>query len=454
LRKSKVNKVYKKELAHAIKISKKVATNCLAYNKYLKLNKIDITRSDFFNLPILDKTNYILKYPLEERIFKGKSLADYYMICTSSGSTTEPTIWPRDYNYDLELEPPHTKFLNEHFSFTKKKTLVVIAFGLGTTQAGMMHVKASWEGSVHGQISVITPNADAEHTVFLLNKLNCYYEQILVIGYPPIIDDFIDLAIQKKMPIRKWNLKIIFTGESVSPFWRTQIAQKICSTEKDIVSFYGNTEAGMVGFESKAINKLITYCIKNEQLRFDLFRTFNLPTIVEVNFLKKFIEIVNEEIIVTVDQAVPLVRYNLHDRGIIINSADIQAALDKHKVHYTYPKNSRILVIYGRNLSRKISIEDLQNVFDILDLDHYFYKEFQYKETETTRIIALEVTFYTKNNFKPSAEILKIIKNKLEKNISKLIFTQLPIEATIKIKNEKERHGYKFGKLRYLDTSH
>lgn len=445
-----MNKYQEIEQKHIEGIFHKVSSNCLAYKKYLESSKINLKKAIFSNLPLCDKDNYTQKYPLEERMYKGKCLADYYMICTSSGSTAEPTIWPRDYDYDQGLEPSHTKFLENHFAFTKKKTLVVIAFGIGTTQAGMMHVKASWEGSVHGQISVITPNADAAQTVFLLDKLHAHYEQIIVIGYPPIIVDFVDLAIEKKLPINKWNLKIVFAGESVSPLWRKEMAEKIGGTNKDIVSFYGSTEAGMIGFESKEINQLVGLCLNNEELRFDLFKTFNLPTVVEVDFLKKFTEIVDGEIVITADQVIPLVRYNLHDRGIILESKYIQEVLDQHKINFVYPKNKKLLVIYGRNLSRKTSIEDLQNAFAILNLDKYFYKEFQYEEQQTNKSLNLKIVFYSKDGSHLDSKEIKKLTEKFEKTVSKLIFAHLPIQIIIKVVDEGKRIGYQSGKLRYL----
>lgn len=434
----------------ATKTAKKVSKNCLAYKDFLKENNVDNHKIDFFNLPISDKNNYTNKYPLDKRIYKDKIIADYYMICTSSGSMAKPTIWPRDYNYDKNLEPPHTKFLEDHFSFTRKKTLIVIAFGIGTTQAGMMHVKSSWEGSIHGQISVITPNADAEQTVFLLKELHSYYDQIIAIGYPPIIADFIDLAVKKRLSINKWNLKVVFAGESVSPMWRKEIAQKIGGTNKSVVSFYGTTEAGMIGFETKEINRLINYSLDNEKLRFDLFKTFNLPTIVEVNHLKKFIEIINGEIVITTDQVVPLIRYNLQDRGQILTSKFIQLILNKHKINYHFPPNKKVLIIYGRNLSRNISIEDLQNAYFILNLEKFFHKEFQYFEKMTTKFLDLKINFYAKAEKKILPAKIKIINKDLERVISKLINAQFPIRVNIKVYNQEKRIGYKSGKLRYL----
>ncbi len=428
----------------------KSAQNCVAYARHLKLNNLDSKKTVFENLPLCDKDNYTAKYSIEERIQKNKCLSDFYMICTSSGSTAEPTIWPRDYEYDRGLEPPHTKFLNEHFAFSQKKTLVVIAFGLGTTQAGMMHLKSSWEGSLHGQISVIAPNGDAEQTVFLLNKLHPHYEQIIVIGYPPIISDFIDLAEEKKLDPQKWNLKIVFAGESVSPLWRKTMAKKIGGNQHDIVSFYGSTEAGMIGFESKEINQLIAYCLDNEDLRFDLFKTFNLPTLVEVNFDKKYVEIVDGEIVVTADQAVPLVRYNLHDRGFILDSKTIQQVLNQYRIGYKYPKNQGFLVIYGRNLSRQISIEDVQNALAILNFAKYFHKEFQYQEKINQGSIILSLTLYAKNDESIAREKIKSLEVAMAKTISKLIMSAHPVKVKIKVLPEAQRLGYKSGKLRYL----
>ena len=59
---------------------------------------------DFEKIPVMDKHNYVSKYPVEDRLYNSKKLEDFYMICSSSGTSGEPTFWPRDYQSDLLLE--------------------------------------------------------------------------------------------------------------------------------------------------------------------------------------------------------------------------------------------------------------------------------------------------------------------------------------------------------------
>ena len=208
----------------AYRLAKKVQIHCFAYRKFLQKKGIGRIDVPFEGLPLTDKSNYINAYPLENRLYTGKKLSDFYMVCSSTGSTGEPTIWPRDYHFDNSLIKPHTEFLEEHFQISHKRSLVIIALGLGSSQAGIMHLKASWGAQTKAKITVISPNGDAEMTIYLLEKLYSHYDQVICLGYPPIITVFINLGMQKKINMKRWNLKIGITSESVSPSWRRELS--------------------------------------------------------------------------------------------------------------------------------------------------------------------------------------------------------------------------------------
>ena len=385
-------------------------------------------------------------------MYKGKDLSDYYMICTSSGSTNEPTIWPRSYKIDQTLIDPHTAFLNKHFQISKKRTLILISLMLGTTQAGMMHLQASWGANKSNKVSVISPNGDPENTLFLIQNLYKYYDQIVCLGYPPLISDFIDLALNRNLPIHKWNLKIGTTSESTSPIWRNELLKILNCKEKDIISWYGTTETGMIGFETKEANSIISSCIKNKKFRFDTFGTYNLPTLVELDTLKKYIEIIKGEIVVTVDQVVPLVRYNLHDKGLLITNHQIRQVALKNKIkNIQFDKKNRLyLAVFGRNMGKIFSIEDIRYLLDKLNIYDLFHYEFQFKEQSFTNTIKLEITLYKRKNKTISEtkkeNLVKIITENLQ-NIAKIPSKFILI---LKIKRSDEQIGYKFGKLRYI----
>ncbi|MFC1646807.1 hypothetical protein ACFL1A_00855 [Patescibacteria group bacterium] len=444
---------YSKGKKHAEQIMQKVAYNCKAYKSFLQERQIKLDGLTLNDLPVVDKDNYIKRYDLKDRLYKRKYISDHYLICSSSGSMDEPTLWPRSYKYDLGLENPHTKFLDEHFQITKKKTLIVIAFALGTTQAGMMHLKASWEGSAKGKISVIAPNGNAKTTVFMLDKLHSYYEQVVCIGYPPIISDFIDLAVKRNLKIKKWNLKIAFASESVSALWRKKTAREIGGKLSDIVSFYGTTEAGMIGFETPRVNKIVNLCVENDRLRFDLFGTKNLPTLVKVDFEKKLVEIIDGEIVLTVDQPIPLVRYNVHDIGCLISISEIKKVFNKHNISLKgFHDDDKLLAIYGRNINKTFTIEDIRDAIEHCQHINLLDKEFQFSEKRIgKKTLLIKVICYLSNSRKISTKETNKIKSEIVSFLKNTIKAKnKEIKLSLTIRDNSHKRGYLYGKTRYL----
>ncbi len=449
---------------HAFEIFQKAAQHCPAYKQFLKNQRCSIKSiknfSQFTDVPIADKSNYFRQFPLEKKLYDDKEIADYYMLCTSTGSTGEPTIWLRDYHTDAGLEMLHTDFLNEHFQITKKKTLIVISFGLGANTAGMLHAKLSWAATENQKISVITPGIDPEKTVFLIENLYKNYGQVVCIGYPPFISEFVDLAIQKKFPVKKWNLKIVFTSESVSAQWRNEMAKKISSRgeAKNIVAFYASTEAGIIGVETLETHGIMASCLKNEKFRLQLFHSFHLPTLVEVNFLRKFVEVVNEEVVLTIDQSIPLVRYNVHDRAIFLTTSQIKDAAQRAHVQYVKPQKEKVfLAVFGRNegptKDALFFIEDIKFALEKISkaLRKKILTEFQYQENPKT----LSIQLYVKNRQKISASEKRTLEELIQKQLQKIKmfdrrFAQKHFSVQLNIRLQPKRIGYKAGKLRYF----
>ena len=439
----------------AYRLAKKVQTHCLAYRKFLQqkgIGKIDLP---FERLPVTDKFNYINAYPLEDRLYTGKTISDFYMVCSSTGSTGEPTIWPRDYYFDNSLIRPHTEFLEEHFQILHKRSLVIIALGLGSSQAGIMHLKAAWGAHTKAKITVISPNGDAEMTVYLLEKLYSQYDQVICLGYPPTITDFINLAMQKNINMKKWNMKIGITGESVSSSWRREVIEHMEGKGEDFVSWYGSTEAGMIGFETKEINEVIQLALIHDDFRKVLFGTYNLPTFVGVDYNQRFIEIVDNEIIITADQVVPLVRYNSHDKGRLISGNQIISVLNKFKFHIpgVIPEETVYLAAYGRNFAEKtFSIEDIRYILDKIHIYSKFSNEFQYNENMKDRIIEVTIILYKKTRVIP-VKLTTLIKARFNEELQKIITVKKKIIINLIIKDIEKAKGYKYGKLRYLLNS-
>jgi len=435
---------------NALRIAKRTAKDCLAYEKALKeKNFIIEKRKTIKDFPILDKTNYINRFPLEERIKKTEKLSSYYQFCTSSGSTGVPTIWPRDKRIDDNLESLHTKLLDEHFQIKRKSSLIVVLFDLGTSTAGVMHARLSWQANKYGNISTITPGSDIKKACFLLSRLHSYYEQVIIIGYPPLIFDLVNNSKKQKYSLKRYNAGIVFAGGGVSGYWRKQMAKNFNIKLNRIISFYGFSESGMVGYETKDINRLLQYCIKYPQLNIELFDSILLPTVVEIDFNKRFFEIENDEILVTVDQPVPLVRYNIHDKGKLISVKEINHQLKQFGFKSCFNgKNRYLLMVYGRE--RKIfTSEEIASILEKTGLNIKLDQEFQYKINQLNKKFILHLVVFRKE----LQSVSKSEKDKFIEEIGLLVSKSKPdlkFKIKVNIQAYTKKQGYKFGKLCYF----
>ena len=99
---------------------RKVAANVPAYRQFLAKHNIEpgkiSTFADFQCLPLMTKQNYVLAYPLMARCYQGR-LDDNEMIAISSGSTGNPTAWPRSTRHELDIAIRFEQIFNESLSY-------------------------------------------------------------------------------------------------------------------------------------------------------------------------------------------------------------------------------------------------------------------------------------------------------------------------------------------------
>ena len=114
---------------------------------------------------------------------------------TSSGSSGKPTYWPRD---SLSLEQSidlYDKIFRRSFQSHERSTLAVIGFAMGNwiggtyTYTGIQHLRA-----LGHRLSVIAPGIDIAAILSNIADLGPYYEQVVLVGYPPFIKDVLDQA--------------------------------------------------------------------------------------------------------------------------------------------------------------------------------------------------------------------------------------------------------------------
>lgn len=311
----------------ALKRFQVAANRVPAYQQLLREHKInpkDITiREDYQRLPILDKKNYLQKYALEELCLDGK-LSNKYLIDRSSGYSGTSFFWPRLAEEDKDY-PTYMRLAYEQFyGIDRKSTLMIITLSLGSWVGGEKISWATREIALRGEnpFTVITPGLDLDEILEIVKYFKNKYEQIVLVGYPPFVKTIIDEGERRGIDWKSFAVKIGLGGEGYSEDWREYIRDKIGMDKKDLMGIaggYGAADLGMsVGREypiSVLIRKLAN---QNKSLARELFGEEGIPSFCQYNPVAFYIEAVENELVFSCHAGIPLVRYNIHDRGGVV----------------------------------------------------------------------------------------------------------------------------------------
>lgn len=436
---------FKKGRQKALRLFRETAKRVPAYRKFLiehTINPEEIkTFTDFKKLPLVSKKSYLDQYSLEETVWDG-DLSKTYMITCSSGSTGKPYFWPRltekDKNIPRAMELMYTDF----FEADKKKTLVLINLALGTWAAGELAAESSRiiARKLNLPITVITPGLNLEETIRIFKEIGDKFEQSIIVGYPPFVRDVIEAGINRGVEWKKYNLKLLVGGEGISEEWRDYVADKIGVKDniKAIISLFATTDTGIIGHETPFSILIRKLARKDSKLCQDLFGNSQVPSLNQFNPLAWYIEKVNDEIVLTINSGIPLIRYEIHDRGGLItfsetikklknNGYDPEKLLSENHLDFKKVWRLPFLYVFGRNDSvvfRGANIY-LDHIKNALETDKLFktntgkFKisaEHDNRQNEFVRI-DLQLT----NNIAPTKELAKlytdiIVKILLESN--------------------------------------
>ena len=355
----------------ALRSFKLASRRVKAYQAFLKEHKIKPdtiqTIEDFKKLPIIDKKKYIQKYPIMDLALDG-SLYDKYTIEKSSGQSGKSSYWPRTAEEDA-MFPQYIEFaFVQFYGIDKKETLVILTLALGTWTSGEKMGEALRKAAQNKnyKMTVMTPGANLEEVVDIVNDLSDKYEQTIIVGYPPFIKSAIDEGARKGIDWKKLNVKLGLGGEGYSEVWREYMAKKIGLNQKDLLGIsggYGAADVGMtVGREYPFTVLLRKLAHKNKKLAKDLFGEDEImPSLLQYSSSTFYIEAINGELVFTSQPGIPIVRYNIHDRGGVITFNDAVAIAKKHgydvikmlKEDYGYEKGDiwtmPLFYVFGRS---------------------------------------------------------------------------------------------------------
>jgi phenylacetate-CoA ligase len=307
-----------------------------AYAEFLRAHGVDCddvrSLAAFQRLPFTDKPNYVSAYPLAARC-RGGALGSNDMIAVSSGSTGEPTVWPRSLPDELAVAARFEQVLHDSFEADRRTTLAVVCFPLGTWVGGMFTAGCCRHLSAKGyRITVVTPGNNKAEILRALRTLGASFEQVVLFGYPPFVKEVIDLGLAEGVRFHDYNIKLVLAGEVFSEEWRALLAERAGMTRPlhDSASLYGTADAGVLGNETPISIAIRRYLSTRPEVARELFGESRLPTLVQYDPHHRYFEEHERTLLFSGDNGVPLVRYHISDTGGVWAYDALLARLREH----------------------------------------------------------------------------------------------------------------------------
>jgi phenylacetate-CoA ligase len=139
LSKRSTEKHENESVKYALSIFSRTLRSAPAYLTFLQENNSELndvsTIEAFKNLPIIDKKNYLQKYPIEDLCLDG-TLKDKYLIEGSSGLSGSRSYWPRIKSDDKKLPARVDSLFRRRFHIDRKPTLVIVGLMMGIWVSG------------------------------------------------------------------------------------------------------------------------------------------------------------------------------------------------------------------------------------------------------------------------------------------------------------------------------
>ena len=301
-----------------------------AYKDFLEKNGVQPqsikTINDFKKLPLLNKENYISCYELADMCWDGSVTQGSTFAFSSGVATGQPMLWPRFKEQELEAAAIHGVIFDEVFSTYQNPTLFIVCFHLGAHIAGMVTADAIKrlldEGMPGG---LITPGLEKEDIIKSLELIAPNFKQTILIGYPPFLKDIIDICEKTDINCKAINIKFIFSGESFPEAWRQKLLLRT-NQEKNIgsINIYGSADLGFMAHETPYTIELRNLAATDATLAGRLGGTTEfVPPVYQYYPGHKFFEEVNNNLVITAPSGLPLIRYDICDRGLLLSSEDM-----------------------------------------------------------------------------------------------------------------------------------
>lgn len=336
-----------------------------AYKAFLADHGIDHksikTIKEFEQVPAVSKANYLSKYELHDLVWDG-NIGGASMINSSSGSSGKPFYWPSSGSQRDEVGEFYDIVFSSMFNMRHKRTLVIIAYGMGSWVAGTTTLLSSMEFMEKYDCTFIAPGVHKQEVINICRDIGHEYEQVVICGYPPLMKEIVDLGVQEKLDWAALNPKFIFGAEAFSEDFRDYMLEQVGSKRPlfDSMNTIGSADAMVIGHETPVSIGLRRFIHSNPELHDAVLGHGRMPTLAQYYPWQKHLETVDDELHLTSNGVIPLIRYNIQDMAKIYTYKELDSLLQLHGfngISDALPEDSReqynwklpFVLLYGKS---------------------------------------------------------------------------------------------------------
>jgi phenylacetate-CoA ligase len=299
-----------------------------AYRQFLaerNLTPADLSAQSGVDVPVTNKPDYILKYPLADRCLDGQ-LGGCDMIAVSSGTTRQAVLWPRCLRDEMRAAFAFEHMFRTAFEAHQRTTLVVVCLPLGIWIGGMHTASTLRLVAAKGYpITVVSPGINQAEIRRCLTEVAPLFEQTILCGYPPFVRDVVDALVSDAVDPAQTRIRLLLAGEAISEAWRDDMSARLEFNDvtRDRISMYGTADAGVVAFETPTTISLRRALNQSPASLARAFKSSLLPALFQYHPYRLRIDEKTDSIVISSLGVHPLFRYDIGDAGRAMPHEDL-----------------------------------------------------------------------------------------------------------------------------------
>lgn len=337
---------------HASLIYMRAVRSCPAYRQKVKEHlgcvPFIISTKNFHKLPIVDKQTY-LRTTEFDRLVAGK-ISSAYSIQRSSGYSGVPTYWLKTPNEARKSNSSFRLVWDQYLNPNDEKALVIVGFSMGSWVSGTDVLRLCYDLAIGSRrkLTTISPGEDVEESLEIIRFFGKYFERLIIFGNPIYAKSLVDEG--DDIDWKSLNVVLVTGGETTTEAWRSYMADRLGISLENIpyhiINAYGASDFGATtATETPLAMRIKQLAALDPKMARAIFgRDANLPNLFQYHPLVHHFEQHEEGFLVTYWSQIPLIRYNVHDRGRVIYFNEMK----------------KILAEYGYNINRLFGGQEKQ----------------------------------------------------------------------------------------------